>query len=88
MMHGSLVLMSLTTLEFGLIGVSSPYSKNFNSNFKAVLGNTVWERMLPIPNSGNSQYDIGTHEKLINGLIIKQNKKTYKQNTHIHILFV
>jgi hypothetical protein len=67
-MHGSLVLLSATTLESASSGLSSPYSKNFNQNIRVVLGDSILERLLPIPSSGYAAYDIGTHDKLVNVL--------------------
>ena len=53
-LHGSLLLLGTTTLEFHTFGANSPYSLGFRHNARAVLGATWLQWLLPISPGSSS----------------------------------
>jgi hypothetical protein len=68
-MHTSLVLLGASTLEFHLVGASSPYSQGFEGNIAAVFGPRLWERFVPMPPKA-AAFDLGTHGRLSDALLL------------------
>ena len=53
-LHGSLLLLGTTTLEFHTFGANSPYSLGFANNARAVLGATWLEWLVPVSSGRGS----------------------------------
>lgn len=66
-MHGSLILLGCTTLEFHMFGFNSPYSFGVRQNVKDIFGPTLLHCLLPIQ-SPSVAYDLGLHHSLSQSL--------------------